>query len=429
MSKNFEKLESHVFVTKLAGFEHTEYIQHNQTHVKENIDDIPLVQGKNIRNGFFVKNHDWFIKKEISDKLIRSKLNKECILVPYVGSNLGEVGIFYNDYECHMASNIAKIELVDDYFDIEFLKYYLQSSTGQKYLFQAKQGSSQPNITMEAIRNTLVFDIDKKKQNRIAKALKIIDDKILHNNKINSELEKLAKTLYDYWFIQFDFPDENNRPYKSSGGAMIYNDVLKREIPQGWNVEQLKNVLSLLKDGTHNPPQRVQKGIPLLTGTMFGNNFLNYEDVTYITEQDYINIHKSYKPNIKDILLTKIGTVGKVNILEKEDIPITIHCNSAILRVNERFLQIMLFFLMKSDEFQGHLKRSMSKTIQEFINLDKLGDIFILNIPLNTQKRYEKFVMPLYEKLHIIRKENQKLIMLRDFLLPMLMNGQVTIQQ
>jgi type I restriction enzyme S subunit len=223
MNNDFEKLENHVFVTKLAGFEHTEYIQNNQTHTKENIDDIPLVQGKNIRHGFFVKNHDWFIRKEISDKLIRSKLNKKCILVPYVGSNLGEVGIFYNDYECHMASNIAKIELIDEYFDIEFLKYYLQSNTGQKYLFQAKQGSSQPNITMEAIRNTLVFNIDKKRQTKIAKTLKIIDDKILNNNRINQELEKLAKTLYDYWFVQFDFPDENNRPNLTSIFAQIKN--------------------------------------------------------------------------------------------------------------------------------------------------------------------------------------------------------------
>ena len=95
---NFESLNNHSFVTKLAGFEHTEYIQNNETRNRINDDDIPLVQGKNIRKGNFVEKYDWYISKAISDNLMRSKLNKRCILIPYVGSNLGEVGIFNAPY-------------------------------------------------------------------------------------------------------------------------------------------------------------------------------------------------------------------------------------------------------------------------------------------------------------------------------------------
>ena len=185
---NYEKLDSHVFVTKLAGFEHSEYIQENETVEKVNDNDIPLVQGKNIRNWRFVERYDYYIRKDISDKLIRSKLTKDCILVPYVGSNLGEVGVFYHKYDCQLASNIAKIELIDDKFDLEYLKYYLQSPVGQSFLFQAKQGSAQPNITMEAIRNTNVVDYPFDYQLKIAKALKAIDDKIDNNNRINDNL-------------------------------------------------------------------------------------------------------------------------------------------------------------------------------------------------------------------------------------------------
>lgn len=188
MINKFEKLENHVFVTKLAGFEHSKYIQFNQTKKPIKNSDIPLVQGCNIRNGFFTEEYEWYISKDISDSLMRSKLTKKCILVPYVGSNLGEVGVFYHPYDCHLASNIAKIELIDDYFDLEFLKYYLQSPVGQKYLFQSKQGSAQPNITMEAIRNTLVFDYNLDYQRKIALFFKKIDDKILLNNKINDNL-------------------------------------------------------------------------------------------------------------------------------------------------------------------------------------------------------------------------------------------------
>ena len=185
----YEKLDSHVFVTKLAGFEHSKYIQYNETRKKVNIDDIPLVQGKNIRNGRFVEYYDWYITKRISDNLVRSKLNKRCILIPYVGSNLGEVGIFEHPYDCHMASNIAKVELIDEYFNLDYLKYYLQSNIGQAYLFQSKQGSAQPNITMEAIRNTKIICRNVNVQNKIANILKVIDDKIDNNNQINNNLD------------------------------------------------------------------------------------------------------------------------------------------------------------------------------------------------------------------------------------------------
>lgn len=184
----YEKLDSHVFVTKLAGFEHTEYIQPNATHEKKHETDIPMVQGKNIRSGHFVKQYDWYIDKKISDSLSRSSLDKECILVPYVGSNLGEVGIFYNHERCHLASNIAKIELVDDVYDLEYVKYYLQSPIGQKYLFREKQGSSQPNITMQSIRDTLIIKRSKKEQGKIVKILKKIDDQIQNNIEINDNL-------------------------------------------------------------------------------------------------------------------------------------------------------------------------------------------------------------------------------------------------
>ena len=110
----FESLEPYVFVTKLAGFEHSEYIQPNATRKPIESTDIPMVQGKNIRNGVFVEKYDWYISKNIADSLPRSILNKKCILIPYVGSNLGELGIFPNKYRCHLASNIAKMELLSE---------------------------------------------------------------------------------------------------------------------------------------------------------------------------------------------------------------------------------------------------------------------------------------------------------------------------
>lgn len=184
----FEKIDPFVFVTKLAGFEHSEYVQPNATKEPMDNTDIPMVQGKNIREGVFVEKYDWYISKRIADLLPRSILNKKCILIPYVGSNLGEVGLFPNKYRCQLASNIAKLELKTDKYDLEYVMYYLQSPIGQSYLFQEKQGSSQPNITMESIRNTQIIKKDILEQKKIVKILSLLTKKIERNNCINDNL-------------------------------------------------------------------------------------------------------------------------------------------------------------------------------------------------------------------------------------------------
>ena len=126
---------------------------HRYSNVFLYLDPPYYKKGQELYKNFFVdKDH-----KEIADLLPRSVLNKPCILLPYVGSNLGEVGIFPCEYICHLASNIAKVELVSDKYLLDYIKYYLQSDIGQGYLFQNKQGSAQPNITMDSIRNTCLL--------------------------------------------------------------------------------------------------------------------------------------------------------------------------------------------------------------------------------------------------------------------------------
>ena len=310
----YEKLGNHVFVTKLAGFEHSKYIQFNETKRKVKDDDIPLVQGQNIRNGNFIEKYNYYISKKISDELIRSKLNKKCILIPYVGSNLGEVGIFYHPYDCHMASNIAKIELIDDYFDIEYLKYYLQSPIGQSYLFVDKQGSAQPNITMQSIRNTLIIDKPKEEQLKIVKSLKEIDDKININTQINNNLEELMKTLYQRWFVEFNFPNEEGKPYKASGGKMVWNEELKQEIPEGWKVENLyKNSLSsIIKNGV----DKFEKKIYLETADITNDFISNGNEISFNNRPSRANM----QPQLNSIWFAKMkNSVKHLSLAESSN--------------------------------------------------------------------------------------------------------------
>ncbi len=409
MSKRlqYEKLDPYVFVTKLAGFEHTKHIQGVATHQPETDTDIPMVQGKNIRNGFFVQDHEWFISRAVSDSLPRSVLDKPCILIPYVGSNLGEVGIFPNDYRCHLASNIAKVELISEKYILEYLKYYLQSDIGQGYLFQSKQGSAQPNITMESIRNTLIIERNQSEQQKICDVLSVIDKKYLLNENLCSELESMAKTLYDYWFTQFDFPNEEGKPYRTSGGAMEWNEQLKREIPKGWDVSTIGNILTKAPNTTRIPTGEYLKTgcVPVIdqsgdyiAGYTNDKNAVLASDAGYIVFGDHTRI-------VKYIRFPFARGADGTQVL-KSNTPCV---------PDELLYQIVKNVDLSNYGYARHFKF--------------LKDTLAV-IPNETlAKKYAQIVTPIHDKQVQLTFENVELTKLRDWLLPMLMNGQATVNE
>lgn len=423
MSKGlqYEKLDPYVFVTKLAGFEHTKHIQGVATHQPESDTDVPMVQGKNIRNGFFVQEHEWFISKDVSDALPRSVLDKPCILIPYVGSNLGEVGIFPNGYRCHLASNIAKVELISEKYILEYLKYYLQSDIGQGYLFQSKQGSAQPNITMESIRNTLIIERSQPEQQKICDVLSTVDQKFLLNQKICTELETMAKTLYDYWFTQFDFPNEEGKPYRSSGGAMEWNDQLKREIPKGWDIGNLYAIadpINGLACQKHRPKEN-EKALPVVKIKEM------HEGITEETELVSVNIPEKHKIFDGDILFSWSATLevmywfgGNAGLNQHifKVLPIN---GFAKEYVYHQFSAYVINFVKMAEA---------RKTTMGHITTDHLEQSRIVLPPAKIVQAFSEIVAPIHEKIGQCQKENRELIKLRDWLLPMLMNGQATVE-
>ena len=166
-------------------------------------------------------NFDWYISKSISEKLPRSQLKKKCLVMPYVGT-LGDLAIYDGNYPAHLGSNIAKIELNDNCgYSEEFIYYFLKSPYGQSLLLRDVQGAVQKNITMEAIRDVELPDISIKKQNKIVYILSTIDNKLTLNEEIINNIEVLSDMIYKYWFVQFNFPNDNNVSYKNNNGKMI----------------------------------------------------------------------------------------------------------------------------------------------------------------------------------------------------------------
>ena len=360
-------------------------------------------------------------------------LNEGDIITPLteqVSGLLGETATIPESQKYIQSGDVGLVIPDESKLDKRFTYYLIASPIVKKQLGAAAQQTKIRHTSPDAIKACEAWIPEEiSVQASIGKLLDSMNEKIANNNLICSNLESMAKLLYNYWFVQFDFPDENGKPYKSSGGKMVWNEELKREIPDGWKVKPLSKVLCLLRDGTHNPPKRIDSGIPLLTGTMFGDYFLDYSQATYITEDDYYTIHKQYKPNAGDIVITKIGTLGNVNYLRDKDIPIAIHCNSALLRFPDDYCGMFAFQYCKSKEFFARLKAAKGQSVQEFCSLDSIGSILMLVPDHKLTARYNDNMKSVLNQMINTQSENQELASLRDFLLPMLMNGQVKVKK
>jgi type I restriction enzyme S subunit len=417
-------------ITKLAGFEHTEYIQPNATSTKIQESDVPMYIGLNIKNGKLTNKIHWYIPKDLSIKLERSALTKKCIVLPYVGS-VGDLAIYDHKDRHHLASNVAKIELQnEDKFTIEYLYYYLKSPYGQKQLLFYIQGGVQKNITMDAIRKTEIRVINKYQD--VVSILSKIDSKIELNNCINAELVQMSKTLYDYWFVQFDFPNENGKPYKSSGGKMVRNKELKREIPEMWKVQELSSVIS--KSGTGlNPRNNFKLGLGenyYITIKNVKNGKLIFdESCDKIDDETLKIIDKRSDLQVGDILFTSIEPVGITYLIHEK--PKNWNINESVFTIKPNYEKISseyLYMLLSSDEMRAFTTNVSAGSIHKGIRHTVLKTFKIPYKDKTITEEFATLIKPILKRIYLIDNENQKLANLRDWLLPMLMNGQVKVK-
>lgn len=281
--------------------------------------------------------------------------------------------------------------------------YYLYRYLTLLDLAHLDSGSTLPSMTKSAYTNLKINLPEITIQNKIASILSFLDSKIELNNKISKELEAMAKMLYDYWFVQFDFPDEDGKPYKSSGGAMVYNQELKREIPQEWEVKTISQLLNVI------------------TGKEDANFAVENGKYPFFTCSETILSCDEYAFEGKAILIAGNGNFnvklyeGKFNAYQR----------TYVLIPNEEKYYSVIFYAVKDQ-----LKKLSSSSAGSIIKFITKGDVD--NIPLilptfGSDKIFNKLntITALIEK-NI--EQNQELAKLRDWLLPMLMNGQVKVK-
>ena len=328
------------------------------------------------------------------------------IVVGRVGAYCGSIHVEENS--CWVSDNaIAGVPKKGQ--DLTYLYYVLKSLN-----LNSKQiGSSQPLITQSMLKDMVVdIEIDIEKQKRIANSISIIDQKIQINNQINQELEAMAKTLYDYWFVQFDFPDQNDKPYKSSGGKMVYTPELKREIPEGWGVEKLGDI-TICHDSkrvplSSNDRELVKGEIPYYGAT----GIMDYVN-DYIFDGDYVLMAEDGS------VMTEKGTP----ILQRISGKNWVNNHAHVLEPIKNHSCKLLMMLLKDVS----VMKIKTGSIQMKINQENMNKIVVPAIPL-------ELLFEINQKLEVIDKqqlnlieENKQLTQLRDWLLPMLMNGQVKV--
>ena len=250
-------------------------------------------------------------------------------------------------------------------------------------------------------------------QVRIGDMLYAVECKIQKNKEINDYLEEMAKTIYNYWFVQFDFPDENGNPYKSSGGKMIFCKELNRNIPQNWEYTSVGNITKCL-DSDRIPLSSHQR--EEMKGT------IPYYGATGI--MDYVN-----RPIFSGdfVLLAEDGSVMDDNgnpILQRISGDVWINNHTHVLQPVNGYSCRLLYLLLKN------IPVSMIKTgsIQLKINQANLNSYNILNIPKEIRTQFINQIEPMDTKIIQLQKENNILVQTRDWLLPILMNGQATIE-
>lgn len=309
--------------------------------------------------------------------------------------------------------------------DNKYLYYFLTNDEMLSAL-QARAENricSFPQITFDLLSDYKIRVPALSEQEKIATILSALDAKIDCNNRINAELEAMAKTLYDYWFVQFDFPDANGKPYKSSGGKMVYNATLKREIPAGWADSSVLAVADLLGGGTptKKKPEYWSGDIPFFTPTDADGTIFKFSTADYITGEG-LKGSSTKLFGKHTVFITARGSVGRL-VLAGVDMAMNQSCYA--LRAKPGVSYTYLFFLAK--ELIHHLQVKSSGSVFDSIVSNDI-ELTKLAIPkIEVIEKIAAIVEPAFEKIANNTKENQQLTQLRDWLLPMLMNGQVTV--
>ena len=343
---------------------------------------------------------DTYFNGEVKQQYILKKGDIITPLTEQVSGLLGETATIPENNKYIQSGDIGLVIPKEEKLDKRFAYYLISSSMIKKQLDVSSQQTKIRHTSPDKIKDCIAWIPEKSRQVKIAKILDEINDAIDKNSQINNNLEELMQTLYQRWFIEFNFPNEEGKPYKSSGGKMVWNEELKQKIPEDWKVLSIKDVLNVItgkedanfstKDGKYKfftcSNDILKCDVPAFNGKavlIAGNGDFNvkyYDGEFNAYQRTYVLMPEDEK-YIGEIYLNAINTINK-------------------------------------------FKKGSNGSIVKFITKGDVENIKIL-IPKDNRLLFE--LNKKLDQIQHFKKENEDLAELRDFLLPMLMNGQINV--
>lgn len=345
--------------------------------------------------------------------LAQSKLWDAGTLCITIAANIAETAIL--GYPMCFPDSVVGFSAFPSESSEKFMHYvftYIRNS-----IQNSVTGSIQDNINIDYL-SQLDFKVPPKSyQDKVVGVLGTIDEKIDTNTRICTELETMAKTLYDYWFTQFDFPNAEGKPYRSSGGEMVWNDQLKRKIPKGWSAGQLSDIANITMGQSPSGDTYNENG----SGTIFYQGCTDF-GTRFPVPRVYTSAPTRFA-KAGDILMSVRAPVGTLNIA-MEDCCI----GRGLAALNSKFgSQLHLLYTLSGFKQLFDVMDGNGTTFGS-ITKDTLFEMKVV-IPRREQiKSFEEMVQPIEQKIRVAEQENRELTKLGDWLLPMLMNGQATVE-
>ena len=397
---------------------------------------IAFVNGNNLKNGYITitENTKHVTEAEYDKHFI--ELNSFSLLMSINGT-LGTMA-FYDGERIMLGKSAAYLNFKTEINKFQY--YYFQLSSVQNYFYNVATGSTIKNLSLKSIQDFEVPVPEIYEYKQIAKVLSDIDAKIEVNNKINQELESMAKLIYNYWFVQFDFPDANGKPYKSSGGKMVFDQKLKYEVPSGWSSTTLADWIANDKSGDWG--KETEQGnyvnkVSCIRGADL--NGLNGKGevkspTRFVLEK---NSHKLLE--VGDFIIEISGgsptqSTGRMAFITKEALerfenPLICSnfCKAVTLKEEKALYNFAYEWNRLYDAgvlfgWEGKTSGIKNLLFESFVTNYK-----VVLPPTELMELFYEKAKPIHAQIQKNLQQNQKLAELRDWLLPMLMNGQVTV--
>ena len=389
---------------------------------------IPFYTPEDVAKGFgMMGRNNRFISQTGFEEIASNTISGESVLVGCIGSDMGNVA--YSNITCATNQQINSITQFKKGVDPLYV-YYLLST--MKPYFQKIAGSTTTPILPKSVFEEIEIHLpDIKYQKDVVSILYALDHKIELNKQINDNLEAMAKQLYDYWFVQFDFPNEEGRPYKSSGGAMAWNEKLKREIPKGWVISDVKSLIEPIERGVSYSSDEIldTSATPMLNLACFSKaGDYRLGEMKFFSG----NIPEAKVISPMDMLIActdmtqGADIIGRPILASNEFKQYTFSTDLALV-IPKGKLKMYLYYTLRTPFYHKYIRPFASGTTVKHLNLIGVENYVLPIPPMEIQSKFEDAISPIKEQQSKNLNEIVALTKQRDELLPLLMNGQATV--